>query len=120
MQKEEYVETGYSIDVAQMIYTPVKSSVESNYSVDVAQTVYTSVESNVESGYGVKVESCSNSGSSSKYPISSKTFWVAVVCIGLGVYLVVKGYREEGLQLILLGLGLLGVRDAIRKVEKTF
>jgi len=116
MQKEEYVETGYSIDVAQMIYTPVKSSVESNYSVDVAQTVYTSVESNVESGYGVKVESCS----SSKYPISSKTFWVAIVCIGLGVYLVVKGYREEGLQLILLGLGLLGIRDAIRKVEKTF
>jgi len=53
-----------------------------------------------------------------KYPISSKTFWVAIVCIGLGVYLVVEGYKEEGLQLILLGLGLLGVRDAIRKVEK--
>ena len=49
-----------------------------------------------------------------KYPISSKTFWVAIVCIGLGVYLVVEGYREEGLQLI----GLLGIRDAIRKVEK--
>jgi len=51
-----------------------------------------------ESNYGVN--------SSSKYPISSKTF----VCIGL----VVEGYREEGLQLI----GLLGIRDAIRKVEK--
>ena len=98
MQKEEYVETGYSIDVAQMIYTPVKSSVESNYSV--------------------KVESSSNSGSSGIYPISSKTFWVAIVCIGLGVYLVVEGYKKEGLQLILLGLGLLGVRDAIRKLEK--
>jgi len=98
MQKEEYVETGYSVDVAQ--------------------TVYTSVESNVESNYSVKVESCSNSGSSSIYPISSKTFWVAIVCIGLGVYLVVEGYKKEGLQLILLGLGLLGVRDAIRKLEK--
>ena len=55
-----------------------------------------------ESNYGVN--------SSSKYPISSKTF----VCIGL----VVEGYREEGLQLTLLGFGLLGIRDAIRKVEK--
>ena len=60
----------------------------------------------------------SNSSSSSKYPISSKTFWVAIVCVGLGVYLVVEGYREEGLQLTLLGFGLLGIRDAIRKVEK--
>ena len=98
MQKGELVESNYSIDVAQTVYTPVKSSVESNYSVK------------VESG-----SSCSNS---SKYPISSKTFWVAIICIGLGVYLVVKGYKEEGLQLILLGLGLLGVRDAIRKLEK--
>ena len=98
MQKEEYVESNYSVNVASVEYTPVKSSVESNYSV--------------------KVESCSNSGSSSIYPISSKTFWVAIVCIGLGVYLVVEGYKKEGLQLILLGLGLLGVRDAIRKVEK--
>ena len=100
MQKEEYVESKYSTNVANVEYMPVKSSVESNYSV--------------------KVESCSNSGSSSIYPINSKTFWVAIVCIGLGVYLVVKGYRVEGLQLILLGLGLLGIRDAIRKVEKTF
>jgi len=119
MQKEEYVESKYSINVANVEYMPVKSSVESNYSIDVAQTVYTSVESNVESDYSVKVESCGNGGGSSIYPISSKTFWVAIVCIGLGVYLVVKGYREEGLQLILLGLGLLGIRDAIRKVEKT-
>ena len=98
MQKEEYVESKYSINVANVEYMPVKSSVESDYSV--------------------KVESCSSGGSSGMYPISSKTFWVAVVCIGLGVYLVVEGYKEEGLQLILLGLGLLGVRDAIRKVEK--
>ena len=71
-------------------------------------------ENVVESCYEVKVER----GSRGKYPISSKTFWVAIVCIGLGVYLVVEGYREEGLQLILLGFGLLGIRDAIRKVEK--
>jgi len=68
----------------------------------------------VKSSYSVKVESYS----SSKYPLNSKTFWVAIVCIGLGVYLVVEGYKKEGLQLILLGLGLLGVRDAIRKLEK--
>jgi len=52
------------------------------------------------------------------YPLNSKTFWVAIVCIGLGIYLVITGDKDNGMQLILLGLGLLGVRDAIRKVEK--
>jgi len=52
------------------------------------------------------------------YPFSSKTFWIALGCVVIGVYLVAVGKKEEGVQLILLGLGLLGVRDAIRKVEK--
>jgi len=69
-------------------------------------------ENVVESCYEVKVER----GSRGKYPINSKTFWVAVVCIVLGVYLVKIGDRNNGVQLILFGLGLLGIRDAIRKI----
>lgn len=66
-------------------------------------------ESTVEACYSIKVER------SNRYPISSKTFWVAIVCIVLGVYLIINGKRDEGLQLIMLGLGLLGLRDAINK-----
>lgn len=69
-------------------------------------------ESVVVSGYSASI------GSSDNYPFSSKTFWVALVCIALGVYLIVIDKKEEGLQLVMLGLGLLGIRDAIRKVEK--
>jgi len=52
------------------------------------------------------------------YPFNSKTFWVALVCIGIGIYLTLVGEKDDGMQLILIGLGLLGVRDAIRKVSK--
>ena len=58
------------------------------------------------------------SGGSDKYPFNSKTFWVAVVCIALGIYFIASGDKETGIQLILLGLGLLGVRDAVRKIGK--
>lgn len=52
------------------------------------------------------------------YPFNSKTFWVAIVCIILGVCLIVLDNKDDGTQLILLGLGLLGVRDAVKKVER--
>jgi len=64
---------------------------------------------------GVKV---SVSNGKDKYPFNSKTFWTAVICIALGIYFIASGDKETGMQLILLGLGLLGVRDAIKKVSK--
>jgi len=54
-----------------------------------------------EIGSSVSVEV---KGGSDKYPFNSKTFWVAIVCIGLGIYLVVTGNKDNGMQLILLGL----------------
>ena len=58
------------------------------------------------------------SNSKDNYPFNSKTFWVGIICIALGIYLAVTNDKDTGTQLILLGLGLLGVRDAIRKVDK--
>ena len=69
--------------------------------------------SKVSSGVEVSV-----SNGKDKYPFNSKTFWVAIVCIALGVYLITIDNKDTGMQLILLGLGLLGVRDAIKKVER--
>ena len=57
-------------------------------------------------------------GGKDNYPFNSKTFWVGIICIALGIYLTVTNDKDTGTQLILLGLGLLGVRDAIRKVDK--
>lgn len=48
----------------------------------------------------------------------TKTFWVGIVCIIVGVYFTSIGDKDIGIQLIMLGLGLLGLRDAIRKVQK--
>jgi len=48
----------------------------------------------------------------------TKTFWVGIVCIAIGIYFVSIGDKDIGIQLIMLGLGLLGLRDAIRKVQK--
>jgi len=67
----------------------------------------------VSSGVEVSI-----SNNKDKYPFNSKTFWVAIVCIALGVYLIMINNKDTGMQLILLGLGLLGVRDAIKKVSK--
>ena len=53
------------------------------------------------------------------YPLNSKTFWIGVVCIALGVVDSLLGDKDGGVQLILLGLGFLGVRDAVRKVERS-
>jgi len=58
------------------------------------------------------------SNSKDNYPFNSKTFWVGIICIALGIYLAVTNDKDTGTQLILLGLGLLGVRDAIRKVDR--
>jgi len=69
--------------------------------------------SKVSSGVEISV-----SNNNDKYPFNSKTFWVAIVCIALGVYLITIDNKDTGMQLILLGLGLLGVRDAIKKVER--
>jgi len=64
----------------------------------------------VGSKYEIKVES-----SKDNYPFNSKTFWIGIICIALGIYLAVTNDKDTGVQLILLGLGLLGIRDAIRK-----
>lgn len=57
-------------------------------------------------------------GDKDNYPFNSKTFWTGIICIALGIYFVSIGDKETGIQLILIGLGILGVRDAIRKVSK--
>ena len=64
----------------------------------------------VGSKHEIKVES-----SKDNYPFNSKTFWIGIICIALGIYLAVTNDKDTGVQLILLGLGLLGIRDAIRK-----
>jgi len=69
--------------------------------------------SSVGSKYEIEVE-----GGKDNYPFNSKTFWIGIVCIALGIYLAITDDKDTGTQLILLGLGLLGVRDAIKKVDK--
>ena len=69
--------------------------------------------SSVGSKYEIEVK-----GGKDDYPFNSKTFWVGIVCIALGIYLAITDDKDTGTQLILLGLGLLGIRDAIRKVDK--
>lgn len=48
----------------------------------------------------------------------SKTFWSGVGLIALGLYLFVAGERITAAQLIFTGLGLIGIRDAIRKLQE--
>ena len=69
--------------------------------------------SSIGSKYEVEV-----SNSKDNYPFNSKTFWVGIICIALGIYLAITNDKDTGTQLILLGLGLLGIRDAIRKVDR--
>ena len=69
--------------------------------------------SSVGSRYEIEVE-----GGKDNYPFNSKTFWIGIVCIALGIYLAITDDKNTGTQLILLGLGLLGIRDAIRKVDR--
>jgi len=69
--------------------------------------------SSVGSKYEIEVE-----GGKDNYPFNSKTFWIGIICIALGIYLAITDDKDTGTQLILLGLGLLGIRDAIRKVDK--
>jgi len=69
--------------------------------------------SSIGSKYEVEV-----SNSKDNYPFNSKTFWVGIICIALGIYLAITNDKDTGTQLILIGLGLLGIRDAIRKVSK--
>ena len=69
--------------------------------------------SSVGSKYEIEVE-----GGKDNYPFNSKTFWVGIICIALGIYLAITNDKDTGTQLILIGLGLLGIRDAIRKVSK--
>jgi len=57
-------------------------------------------------------------GDKDNYPFNSKTFWIGIFCIALGIYLAITNDKDVGTQLILLGLGLLGIRDAIRKVDR--
>ena len=57
-------------------------------------------------------------GDKDNYPLNSKTFWIGIICIALGIYLAITNDKDVGTQLILLGLGLLGIRDAIRKVDR--
>ncbi len=48
----------------------------------------------------------------------SKTFWSGVALIVLGLYLVAFGEKITGAQLIFNGLGLIGIRDAIKRLEE--
>ena len=50
--------------------------------------------------------------------LKTKTFWTGILSIALGIYLYVNGKTVEASQLIIIGLGLIGLRDAIRKIEK--
>ena len=55
--------------------------------------------------------------STEKEILKTKTFWIGVISIALGIFLHVSGETVSGVQLIMLGLGLLGLRDAIRKLQ---
>jgi len=48
----------------------------------------------------------------------SKTFWSGVALIALGLYMYATGEVIAGSQLIFTGLGLIGIRDAIKRLEE--
>ncbi len=48
----------------------------------------------------------------------SKTFWSGVALILLGLYMYSTGELVAGSQLIFMGLGLIGLRDAIKKLQE--
>ena len=50
--------------------------------------------------------------------IKSKTFWAGVILIILGLVSLAEGKIDEASQLIFTGLGFIGLRDAIRKLEE--
>jgi len=52
-----------------------------------------------------------------KVLLKSKTFWAETLLIGLGIVSAYEGKMEEAAQLVLTGLGFIGLRDAIRKLN---
>jgi len=49
--------------------------------------------------------------------LKSKTFWAGTFLIGLEIVSAYEGKMEEAAQLVLTGLGFIGLRDAIRKLK---
>jgi len=54
---------------------------------------------------------------SARVLLKSKTFWAGTLLIGLGIVSAYEGKMEEAAQLVLTGLGFIGLRDAIRKLK---
>ncbi len=51
--------------------------------------------------------------------LKTRTFYIGTLCIlsGLGLAMFSEGHRAEGAEMVGLGLGLLGLRRAVREVE---
>lgn len=50
-----------------------------------------------------------------KENLRSKTFWTGIVMVGLGIYRSIEGDAENGMELIVEGIGLIFLRSAVRK-----
>jgi hypothetical protein len=48
--------------------------------------------------------------------LTTKTFWIGIALIGFGIYQMLTGDTDSGGRTIMEGLGLLTLRDAIRKM----
>ncbi len=60
----------------------------------------------------------SNNNNTVKPLYKSKTFWSGIALIMLGLYMYSTGEIITGSQLIFTGLGLIGIRDAIKKLQE--
>lgn len=51
------------------------------------------------------------------FPEKSKTFWAGLALMAMGIYLFATGDAKEGVELVLIGMGMMGIRHAIEKKE---
>lgn len=47
--------------------------------------------------------------------LKSKTFWTGLGSVGYGVYLLIQGEVETGINAVIMGLSVMFIRDAISK-----
>jgi len=48
--------------------------------------------------------------------LKTKTFWSGLGMVAHGLYMVLSGNIENGIQMIVMGLSVIFLRDAIRKI----